>query len=67
MQEGGERQPAAFAHYRWEDEDARPVLYCYDIQLKPCVQRRGLGRRAPQRAAFCHCFVDARARAVQRC
>lgn len=46
MQEGGERQPAAFVHYRWEEEEARPVLYCYDIQLEPRVQRKGLGRRA---------------------
>ncbi|KAK9844129.1 hypothetical protein WJX81_005351 [Elliptochloris bilobata] len=42
-QEGGERQPAAYVHYRWEEEDGRPVLYCYEIQLEPRVQRRGLG------------------------
>ena len=48
--EAGERKPAAFVHLRWEKDDTEgwPVLYCYDIQLEPCVQRKGLGRRAPQ-------------------
>ena len=60
MQEGGERQPAAFVHYRWEEEEARPVLYCYDIQLEPRVQRKGLGRRAPRRPVFLQCACAAR-------
>ena len=62
MQEGGERQPAAFVHYRWEEEDARPVLYCYDIQLEPRVQRKGLGRRAPRRAVHLQSSVAVRLR-----
>lgn len=46
-QEGGDRRPAAYVHYRWEDEEGRPVLYCYEIQLEPRVQRKGLGGHAP--------------------
>ena len=71
MQEGGERQPAAFVHFRWEEEDARPVLYCYDIQLEPRVRRKGLGGRAPHRAAylwrfFCLSALVCRAGAEQK-
>lgn len=42
------RRPVAFVHLRWEKDDTEgwPVLYCYDIQLDPCVQRKGLGRCA---------------------
>jgi len=42
-QEGAARQPAAYVHYRWEEEAGAPVLYCYEIQLEPRVQRKGLG------------------------
>ena len=50
--EAGERQPAAFVHMRWEQDDTEgwPVLYCYDIQLEPSVQRKGLGRWGPHAA-----------------
>ena len=50
--EAGERQPAAFVHMRWEKDDTEgwPVLYCYDIQLEPSVQRKGLGRCDPHAA-----------------
>ena len=43
-----ERKPVAFVHLRWEKDDTEgwPILYCYDIQLEPCVQRKGLGRCA---------------------
>lgn len=33
-------------HYRWEEEDEVPVLYCYEIQLEAAVQRKGLGKCA---------------------
>ena len=50
MLQAGEaqRKPVAFVHMRWEKDDTEgwPVLYCYDIQLEPCVQRKGLGRCA---------------------
>ena len=41
-----ERRPVAFVHMRWEKDDTEgwPILYCYDIQLEPCVQRKGLGK-----------------------
>ena len=43
-----ERTPVAFVHLRWEKDDTEgwPILYCYDIQLDTCVQRKGLGRYA---------------------
>ena len=50
MLQAGEEQrnPVAFVHLRWEKDDTEgcPVLYCYDIQLEPSVQRKGLGRCA---------------------
>mmetsp|Transcript_5170 Transcript_5170/g.20625 ORF Transcript_5170/g.20625 Transcript_5170/m.20625 type:complete len:293 (+) Transcript_5170:214-1092(+) len=39
---------AAFCHFRFEfddeDEPERPVLYCYELQVHPNYQRKGLGR-----------------------
>lgn len=40
----GERRPMAYVHFRWEDEDGVPILYCYEIQLEAAAQRKGLGR-----------------------
>lgn len=34
----------AFVHLRFENEAGAPVLYIYEIQLKDCVQRKGLGK-----------------------
>lgn len=34
-----------FANYRFEAEGGEPVLYCYELQLAACCQRRGLGQR----------------------
>jgi hypothetical protein len=31
-------------HFRWEEEEGVPVLYCYEIQLEAAVQRKGLGK-----------------------
>ena len=36
----------AYVHYRWEEEEEVPVLYCYEIQLEAAVQRKGLGKCA---------------------
>ena len=36
--------PQAYVHFRWEEEDGVPVLYCYEIQLESAVQRKGLGK-----------------------
>lgn len=37
----------AYVHFRWENEDGVPILYCYEIQLEADVQRKGLGRCEP--------------------
>lgn len=34
----------AYVHFRWEEEEGIPILYCYEIQLEAAVQRKGLGR-----------------------
>lgn len=44
VQGGSERRPMAYVHFRWEEEDSVPILYCYEIQLEAAVQRKGLGR-----------------------
>lgn len=33
----------AYVHFRFEVEDAIPILYIYEVQLVPGVQRKGLG------------------------
>lgn len=56
--QGGQQQPqeqqlVALVNYRFEMDDAGgtgrgpglPVAYCYEVQLVPSAQRRGLGRR----------------------
>lgn len=30
--------------HRFDREDGAPVVYCYELQLTPPVQRKGLGR-----------------------
>lgn len=39
-----EDAPQAYVHFRWEEEEGVPVLYCYEIQLEAAVQRKGLGK-----------------------
>ncbi|KAL3141180.1 N-alpha-acetyltransferase 40 [Trebouxia sp. C0009 RCD-2024] len=38
-----DRSTVAYVHFRFEVEDATPVLYVYEVQLAPAVQRKGLG------------------------
>ncbi|KAK3035776.1 hypothetical protein RJ639_033505 [Escallonia herrerae] len=39
-----DRDPiVGFVHYRFTTEEELPVLYVYELQLEPCVQRKGLG------------------------
>ncbi|KAF5270859.1 hypothetical protein FQA39_LY08304 [Lamprigera yunnana] len=33
-----------FSHFRFDIDDAMEVLYCYELQLEPEVQRKGLGK-----------------------
>lgn len=35
--------PVAYLHFRFEVEDATPLLYVYEVQLVSSVQRKGLG------------------------
>ena len=44
--QSAEERPVAYVHFRWEEEDGVPVLYCYEIQLEAAVQRKGLGKCA---------------------
>lgn len=34
----------AFVHFRFEVEEDKPVVYCYEIQVESDVQRRGVGK-----------------------
>ncbi|GLH16720.1 N-alpha-acetyltransferase 40 [Gryllus bimaculatus] len=36
--------PVAFSHFRFDIDFMVEVLYCYEIQLEPKVQRHGLGK-----------------------
>jgi len=38
------KKPVAFTHFRFDEEDDREVLYCYEIQLVQEVKRKGLGK-----------------------
>lgn len=44
MRHSANNELAAFVHFRFDLEDLIEVLYLYEIQLKPEVRRRGLGR-----------------------
>lgn len=33
-----------FSHFRFDVDDDREVLYCYELQLESCARRKGLGR-----------------------
>lgn len=35
--------PVGYLHFRFEVEDALPIMYVYEVQLEPAVQRKGLG------------------------
>lgn len=43
MVHDGEVCRVAYVHFRFEVEDAIPVLYLYEVQIVPGMQRRGLG------------------------
>nr|CAD2174772.1 unnamed protein product [Meloidogyne enterolobii]CAD2195090.1 unnamed protein product [Meloidogyne enterolobii]CAD2200669.1 unnamed protein product [Meloidogyne enterolobii] len=36
-------RPVAYAHFRFVEDDSRPVLYCYELQVEKDYHRRGLG------------------------
>ncbi|XP_065339955.1 N-alpha-acetyltransferase 40 [Cloeon dipterum] len=38
----------AFSHFRFDMDEGRPVLYCYELQLNESTRRKGLGRRMMQ-------------------
>jgi hypothetical protein len=46
--EGGSSQPAAFAQYRFVEEDGRAVLYIYELQLAAAARRKGVGKYLTQ-------------------
>ena len=48
-----EGAPQAYVHFRWEEEEGVPVLYCYEIQLEAAVQRKGLGKCVHQPCLIC--------------
>ncbi|KAJ6610067.1 acyl-CoA N-acyltransferase [Mycena sp. CBHHK59/15] len=41
---GDEGSLIAFTAFRFEFEEDESILYCYDLQVSPAVQRQGLGR-----------------------
>ncbi|DBA69618.1 hypothetical protein WJX79_002434 [Trebouxia sp. C0005] len=43
MAHDGEVCRVAYVHFRFEVEDAVPVLYVYEVQIVPGMQRKGLG------------------------
>ncbi|XP_057459718.1 uncharacterized protein LOC130750250 isoform X2 [Actinidia eriantha] len=40
----GRKSIVGFVHYRFTVEEEIPVLYVYELQLEPYVQRKGLGK-----------------------
>lgn len=47
--------PQAYLAFRFEEEAGHAVLYVYELQLSPSVQRRGLGRFLMQLAELLAC------------
>ncbi|GLC68754.1 hypothetical protein PLESTF_000733200 [Pleodorina starrii] len=41
---GAGRAPLAYVNYRFEEDEGHAVLYCYELQVTPAAQSRGLGR-----------------------
>lgn len=39
-----DRKPVAFSHFRFDIDYGLEVLYVYELQLEPAVQRKGLGK-----------------------
>ena len=35
---------AAFSHFRFDMDYGVDVIYCYEIHIKECFQRKGIGR-----------------------
>ncbi|KAL3110817.1 hypothetical protein niasHT_014754 [Heterodera trifolii] len=35
----------AYVHFRFVEDEGRPVLYCYEIQVEPDYQQKGIGAR----------------------
>ncbi|KAL3108836.1 hypothetical protein niasHT_015012 [Heterodera trifolii] len=38
-------RPIAYVHFRFVEDEGRPVLYCYEIQVEPDYQQKGIGAR----------------------
>eukprot|EP01118_Nematostelium_gracile_P000005 TRINITY_DN10002_c0_g1_i1.p1 TRINITY_DN10002_c0_g1~~TRINITY_DN10002_c0_g1_i1.p1 ORF type:complete len:225 (-),score=69.13 TRINITY_DN10002_c0_g1_i1:15-689(-) len=38
------KEPVAFVHLRFDEEDDREVLYCYELQVSSSVRGKGLGK-----------------------
>lgn len=55
------KNPVAYCHYRWEQDplpedvddesDVQPIMYVYEVQLKPCVRGSGL-------ASYMMCLLE---------
>ncbi|XP_013110459.1 N-alpha-acetyltransferase 40 [Stomoxys calcitrans] len=38
------KMPVAYSMFRFDMDYGQPVLYCYEMQIEPSVQRQGLGK-----------------------
>ncbi|XP_059475961.1 N-alpha-acetyltransferase 40 [Neocloeon triangulifer] len=48
LAKGDDGSLVAFSHFRFDFDEGRPVLYCYELQLSETARRKGLGRRMMQ-------------------